>query len=111
MNPVAAAVAACFATLAGLCVAPIIPGGPHIVPAVILLFLAVFFSRSIMIARQWEKAIVLRLGKLQAVRGPGIFLIIPFIDTVSGWVDQRIQTTEFNAEQALTRDTVPVNVD
>jgi regulator of protease activity HflC (stomatin/prohibitin superfamily) len=54
---------------------------------------------------------VLRLGKLQGVKGPGLFVIIPIIDTVATWIDQRIQTTEFNAEQALSKDTVPVNVD
>jgi regulator of protease activity HflC (stomatin/prohibitin superfamily) len=62
-------------------------------------------------ANQWERAVVLRLGKLQAIRGPGMFVIIPFIDDVSSWLDQRIQTTEFNAEQALSKDTVPVDVD
>jgi regulator of protease activity HflC (stomatin/prohibitin superfamily) len=54
---------------------------------------------------------VLRFGKLHGVRGPGLFLIFPFTDAVAAWVDQRIQTTEFNAEQALTRDTVPANID
>ena len=66
--------------------------------------------RSLM-ARQWEKAVVLRFGKLHALRGPGLFMIVPFVDTIAAWVDQRIQTTEFNAEQALTRDTVPTNID
>jgi regulator of protease activity HflC (stomatin/prohibitin superfamily) len=66
---------------------------------------------SLKMANQWERAVVLRMGKLQAVRGPGMFLIIPFIDDVSSWLDQRIQTTEFNAEQALSKDTVPVDVD
>jgi regulator of protease activity HflC (stomatin/prohibitin superfamily) len=62
-------------------------------------------------ARQWEKAVVLRFGKLHSLRGPGLFMIMPFVDTVTTWVDQRIQTIEFNAEQALTRDTVPTNID
>jgi regulator of protease activity HflC (stomatin/prohibitin superfamily) len=62
-------------------------------------------------ANQWEKAVVLRLGKLEAIRGPGMFWIIPFVDSISTWIDQRIQTTEFNAQEALSRDTVPVNVD
>jgi len=62
-------------------------------------------------AKQWEKAVVLRFGKLHAIRGPGLFMIVPFVDTLAAWVDQRIQTTEFNAEQALTRDTVPTNID
>jgi regulator of protease activity HflC (stomatin/prohibitin superfamily) len=66
---------------------------------------------SLLIARQWERAVVLRFGKLHALRGPGLFMIVPFVDTVTAWIDQRIQTTEFNAEQALTRDTVPTNID
>ena len=63
------------------------------------------------IARQWERAVVLRLGKYDGLRGPGLFWIIPFIDTVSSWIDQRVITTNFNAEETLTSDTVPVNVD
>jgi regulator of protease activity HflC (stomatin/prohibitin superfamily) len=66
---------------------------------------------SLLMAKQWEKAVVLRFGKLHAIRGPGLFMIVPFVDTVTAWIDQRIQTTEFNAEQALTRDTVPTNID
>jgi len=54
---------------------------------------------------------VLRWGKLHSIRGPGLFMIVPLIDTVTTWIDQRIQTTNFNAEQALTRDTVPTNID
>lgn len=54
---------------------------------------------------------MLRLGKLSAIRGPGLFVILPFVDAVASWLDQRIQTTEINAEQALTKDTVPVNID
>src|SRR6185312_975024 len=71
----------------------------------------ILVAKSLLMARQWERAVVLRLGKLRGVQGPGLFLIIPFIDEVSVWVDQRIQTTEFNAEQALSKDTVPVDVD
>jgi regulator of protease activity HflC (stomatin/prohibitin superfamily) len=63
------------------------------------------------IARQWEKAIVLRLGKYQIMQGPGLFWVIPFIDSVSAMIDQRTITTSFAAEQTLTSDTVPVNVD
>jgi regulator of protease activity HflC (stomatin/prohibitin superfamily) len=62
-------------------------------------------------AKQWEKAVVLRAGKLDGVYGPGLFFIIPVIDNIAAWIDQRIQTTAVNAEQALTKDTVPVNVD
>ncbi|MBV8547072.1 MAG: slipin family protein [Acidobacteria bacterium] len=63
------------------------------------------------IAKQWEKAVVLRLGKFTGLHGPGLFWIVPFIDTVSSWIDQRVITTSFAAEQTLTSDTVPVNVD
>jgi hypothetical protein len=63
------------------------------------------------IAQQWERAVVLRLGKYTGLRGPGLFWIIPGIDQVSSWIDQRIITTSFAAEQTLTSDTVPVNVD
>ncbi|MFL5296968.1 MAG: SPFH domain-containing protein [Phenylobacterium sp.] len=76
-----------------------------------LLILGVLTPMSLKMANQWERAVVLRLGRLQAVRGPGIFFIVPVIDDVSSWLDQRIQTTEFNAEQALSKDTVPVDVD
>jgi SPFH domain / Band 7 family len=63
------------------------------------------------IAQQWERAVVLRLGKYTGLRGPGLFWIIPGIDQVSSWIDQRTITTSFAAEQTLTADTVPVNVD
>ncbi len=63
------------------------------------------------IAQQWERAVVLRLGNYTGLRGPGLFWIIPGIDRVTSWIDQRIITTSFAAEQTLTSDTVPVNVD
>ncbi len=88
-------------------------GGPPwlIAPAIIIFIVAALIPRALMMADQWERAVVLRLGKLHAVRGPGLFVIIPFVDQVASWLDQRIQTTEFNAEQALSKDTVPVDVD
>jgi regulator of protease activity HflC (stomatin/prohibitin superfamily) len=63
------------------------------------------------IAQHWERAVVLRFGRYQGLRGPGPFFVIPFVDTVSAWVDQRTVTTAFTAEETLTSDTVPVNVD
>jgi regulator of protease activity HflC (stomatin/prohibitin superfamily) len=78
---------------------------------VVLVLIAAFIPQSLLIASQWERAVVLRMGRLQAVKGPGVFWIVPIIDRVAAWVDQRIQTTEFNAEQALSKDTVPVNID
>jgi regulator of protease activity HflC (stomatin/prohibitin superfamily) len=63
------------------------------------------------IAQQWERAVVLRFGRFVGLRGPGLFWITPFVDRVSSWIDQRTITTSFAAEQTLTADTVPVNVD
>jgi regulator of protease activity HflC (stomatin/prohibitin superfamily) len=77
-------------------------------PFVIIAFLV---FPSLKMANTWQKFVVLRAGKLQGVKGPGLFLIIPVIDSVVAVIDERIQTTAFNAEQALTKDTVPVNVD
>jgi hypothetical protein len=79
--------------------------------AVVGLILGLLAAQSPKIARQWERAVMLRLGRYVGLRGPGLFWIIPFIDTVSTWVDQRVITTSFAAEETLTSDTVPVNVD
>jgi regulator of protease activity HflC (stomatin/prohibitin superfamily) len=68
-------------------------------------------ARSPRVANQWERAVVLRLGRYTGLRGPGLFWTIPFIDSVPSYVDQRIITSNFAAEQTLTADTVPVNVD
>ena len=76
-----------------------------------IMVLAIYFLFAIKMARQWEKAVVLRWGKLRGLRGPGIFWIIPIVDQVAAWVDQRVMVTPFSAEKTLTRDTVPVNVD
>jgi regulator of protease activity HflC (stomatin/prohibitin superfamily) len=73
--------------------------------------LGLVLMQSPKVAKQWEKAVVLRLGRFVGLRGPGLFWIVPFIDTVSSWIDQRVITTSFAAEQTLTSDTVPVNVD
>ncbi len=73
--------------------------------------LLVFGSLSIKIASQWEKAVVLRMGKFTGLQGPGIFFILPIVDRVYQYIDQRIRVTDFNAEETLTKDTVPVNVD
>ena len=73
--------------------------------------LGLLLAQSPKIARQWERAVVLRLGKYVGLRGPGLFWIVPFVDSVSAWIDQRVITTGFAAEETLTSDTVPVNVD
>jgi regulator of protease activity HflC (stomatin/prohibitin superfamily) len=69
------------------------------------------FALSPRVANQWERAIVLRMGRYVGARGPGLFWIVPFMEGVSSWIDQRTITTSFDAEQTLTSDTVPVNVD
>src|SRR5581483_280412 len=72
---------------------------------------AAIIALSLKMANSWEQFVILRMGKLQSVKGAGMFAIIPILDTVVAVIDERIQTTAFNAEQALTKDTVPVNVD
>lgn len=76
-----------------------------------LLIISVLLASSIHIADQWDKAVVLRMGKYKGLKGPGLFLIIPIIDRIDSYIDQRVRVTDFNAEQTLTKDTVPVNVD
>jgi regulator of protease activity HflC (stomatin/prohibitin superfamily) len=79
--------------------------------AIVGLLLGLLGAQAPKIARQWERAVVLRLGRYVGLRGPGLFWIIPFVDTVPAWIDQRVITTSFAAEETLTSDTVPVNVD
>ncbi len=78
------------------------------VPAVVL---ALGVLLSLRIALQWDRAVVLRLGRFHALKGPGVFFLIPFLDQVVRYVDMRIRATEFYSESTLTKDTVPVNVD
>ena len=82
----------------------------HII-LIISFIAAIFVAWSTKVANQWDRAIVLRLGKFQALRGPGIFFIIPIVDYVPYWIDVRVITTSFKAEKTLTKDTVPVDVD
>jgi regulator of protease activity HflC (stomatin/prohibitin superfamily) len=106
MNPITlflTAICAAAGIWLGLTATPLIG-----VPLVIL---ALIIAASLKMANTWQKFVVLRAGNLQGVKGPGLFLIIPIIDSVVAVIDERIQTTSFNAEQALTKDTVPVNVD
>jgi regulator of protease activity HflC (stomatin/prohibitin superfamily) len=81
------------------------------VGVIVGVILGVLLSQAPKVARQWERAVVLRLGRYVGLRGPGLFWIIPFIDSITTWVDQRVITTSFAAEETLTSDTVPVNVD
>ncbi len=79
--------------------------------AIVGVLLGLLLAQSPKVARQWERAVVLRLGRYIGLRGPGLFWIIPFVDNVTSWIDQRVITTAFAAEETLTSDTVPVNVD
>ena len=81
------------------------------IPLIASIVLGLVLMQSPRVAQQWERAVVLRLGRFIGLRGPGLFWIVPFVDRVSTWIDQRTITTSFAAEQTLTSDTVPVNVD
>ncbi len=106
-----AAVVAGFIVAAGAAGGLVLAGLPMqmAVPAGIVLGL--FVAASIKYTDQWERAVLLRLGRYRGLRGPGYFAVVPIIDRVSYHIDQRIRTTAFGAESCLTRDTVPVNVD
>ena len=106
MNPITLFLTTVFGLLGiglGVTTSPWL-GAPFII-------IALLIAAALKMANTWQKFVVLRAGNLQGVRGPGLFLIIPVIDNVVAVIDERIQTTAFNAEQALTKDTVPVNVD
>ena len=101
-----------FILLASVLVAVVVGAATQNPGWFIIVFLAgLFFSQSPKIAKQWERAVVLRLGKYTGLRGPGLFWITPFVETISIYIDQRVITTSFAAEETLTSDTVPVNVD
>ena len=106
MNPITSFLVLVFA-LAGMAVGLWV----NLYLGVLFLACAVIIGMSLKMANVWQKFVVLRMGKLQGVKGPGLFAIVPVLDNVVAVIDERIQTTAFNAEQALTRDTVPVNVD
>jgi len=106
MNPITLLVTVVFGVIGALL---FIAG--FFLSGIALGILAVLTLFSLKMANNWERFVILRAGKLSSVKGPGLFLIIPIIDSITTVIDERIQTTGFNAEQALTRDTVPVNVD
>jgi len=92
-----------------LCRGPV--GILYFLPAgLVVMALASLVFSTVQVADQWNKAVVLRLGKFNALRGPGLFFIIPFIDNIVYWIDTRVLTTAFKAEKTLTKDTVPVDV-
>jgi regulator of protease activity HflC (stomatin/prohibitin superfamily) len=78
---------------------------------IVALVLAMLASSAIRVANQWDRAVILRLGQFHALRGPGLFFIIPVVDSIPYWIDTRVITTGFKAEKTLTKDTVPVDVD
>jgi len=88
-----------------------IADGVIIAYAVITALIATYFLFALQIASQWEKAVVLRLGKFRRLAGPGTFWLIPIVDTIANWIDHRVMVTPFSAEKTLTKDTVPVDVD
>jgi len=79
--------------------------------AIISLLIAIVISSATKVADQWEKAVILRLGRFHSIKGPGLFFIIPVIDAIPYWIDTRVITTTFKTEKTLTKDTVPVDVD
>ena len=107
MNAVSALI---FIVFIGSAILSYVAQMPLAVP-IVLALIGIFLGYSVKMAQQWERAVILRLGKLHAVKGPGLFILVPILDQIAVWIDQRIRTSEFSAEQALTRDTVPVNVD
>jgi regulator of protease activity HflC (stomatin/prohibitin superfamily) len=106
MNPITLLVTVVLGAIGALLVMAQMPqaGAVFFILAALTLF-------SLKMANNWERFVILRAGKLSSVKGPGLFMIVPVIDAIAAVIDERIQTTQFNAEQALTRDTVPVNVD
>jgi regulator of protease activity HflC (stomatin/prohibitin superfamily) len=102
-----------------LCIGAIIVYATRTVPpspgnlwtVVITIVIALIASSAIKIADQWEKAVILRLGRFRSLEGPGLFFIIPVVETIPYWIDTRVITTTFKAEKTLTKDTVPVDVD
>lgn len=111
-NPVAKTV---FAVAIAATAYPCYLAYPHMKPVALIglagLVAAFFLATAIRIADQWEKAVVLRMGKYRGLKGPGFFVIIPIIDQVDSYIDQRLRVTDISAEKTLTKDTVPVTVD
>jgi regulator of protease activity HflC (stomatin/prohibitin superfamily) len=106
MNPITVFIVVLLIVVGGV-LEPVI--GP--VGSAAFIIAAALVALSLKMARVWERFVILRAGRFMGVKGPGLFLIVPIWDQVAQVIDQRIQTTAFNAEQALTKDTVPVNVD
>jgi len=106
MNPITVLVTVVLGAIAAVLFMVQLP-----LPGLVVAVVAVLVFFGLKMANNWERFVILRAGKLSSVKGPGLFFMVPIIDSVAAVIDERIQTTGFNAEQALTRDTVPVNVD
>lgn len=106
MNPITLFITVIFALIGGLLFA-----AQQTAIGVAFIAIAILVAASLKMANAWERFVILRAGSFSGVKGPGLFFIIPILDSVTAVIDQRIQTTAFTAEAALTRDTVPVNVD
>lgn len=87
------------------------PGGLSYTVGIAAFLLAALTASALKVANQWDRAVVLRMGRFQALRGPGLFFIVPIVDTIVYWIDTRVITMSFKAEKTLTKDTVPVDVD
>lgn len=108
--PNVVALALLFAILVvGFLGASALGGSP--LPIIVSVVVGIVAMQSPKVAQQWERGVMLRLGRFTELKGPGLFWVVPFVDSVSSWIDQRTITTSFAAEQTLTSDTVPVNVD
>ena len=106
-NPISLAIVVVLAGLGVLAIAL----ARRVVPGALLIVLALIVLAALKLARQWEQAVVLRAGKFLSVRGPGLFWIVPILDNIAALIDTRLRTTQFVAEQTLTKDSVPVDVD
>jgi regulator of protease activity HflC (stomatin/prohibitin superfamily) len=105
------AVILAFGALAALCLHRLSNDSMAVLSLCLSFVLACVIASAIQVADQWNKAVVLRLGKFRSLEGPGLFLIIPIIETIPYWIDTRVLTSSFKAEKTLTKDTVPVDVD
>jgi regulator of protease activity HflC (stomatin/prohibitin superfamily) len=88
-----------------------VSGTVKIVYWTVTLIIGLYFLFALKVAKQWEKAVILHFGRFKALKGPGLFWIVPIIETTPVWIDHRVMVTPFNAEKTLTKDTVPVDVD
>ena len=106
MNPITV-----FLTIAFIAAGAALGALGHLNIGAAFVIVAIVIAAALKMANTWQKFVILRAGKLRGVKGPGLFLIIPVLDNIVAVIDERIQTTAFSAEAALTKDTVPVNVD